>query len=155
MAAEFEKLAHAEALRALDKQESLLEELRARTGVLLAASSLAASFLGPPALLHPGPRSLSIVALGAFVSTLGASVFILLPKKGLIFAAAGPGIYEGFYGIREDMADVYRHLVYDLQDFWDANEEEMLWLSRAFTFASVAFVTEVLSLAVLLGERLF
>jgi hypothetical protein len=46
MAGEFEKLAYEAALRGLDKQEGLLEELRTRTGVLLAASSLAASFLG-------------------------------------------------------------------------------------------------------------
>lgn len=43
MAGEFEQLAYEAALRSLDKQERLLEELRARTGVLLAASSIAAS----------------------------------------------------------------------------------------------------------------
>lgn len=154
MAAEFEKLAYEEALRALDKQEGLVGELRARTGLLLAASSIAASLLGPPAFLHPGSSSLSIFALGAIVMTLGMSVFVLLPKKGLVFAAAGPGIYEGLYGIRGDMADVYRHLVYDLQGFWESNEKEMLWLSRAFTFASGALVAEVLSLTALLGGRL-
>jgi hypothetical protein len=49
MAGEFEKLAYEAALRGLDKQEGLIEELRTRTGVLLAASSLAASFLGQQA----------------------------------------------------------------------------------------------------------
>lgn len=87
--------------------------------------------------------------------TLAASVFILLPKKGLVFAASGSEIYESFYGIKEDMADVYRHLVYDLQTFWESNEKEMLWLSHAFTIASAALVAEVLSLAVLLGGRVF
>jgi len=154
MAAEFERLAYEEALRALDKQERLLEELRARTGVLLGASALAASFLGPSALLDPNPRSLSISALAAFVVTLAASVFVLLPKKNLVFSASGPGIYKSFYEIREEMADVYRHLVYDLQGHWDSNNREMLWLSRAFTLASAALVAEVLSLAFLLGGRL-
>ena len=42
----FERLAYEAAQRALDKQERLLEELRSRTGLLLAAASLAASFLG-------------------------------------------------------------------------------------------------------------
>lgn len=36
MAGEFEKLAYEAALRGLDKQERLLEELRTRTGMLLA-----------------------------------------------------------------------------------------------------------------------
>jgi hypothetical protein len=154
MASEFERLAYEEALRALDKQERLLEELRARTGVLLGASALAASFLGPPAFLHPNPRGLSITALAAFVMTLASSVFVLLPKKNLIFSASGVGIYKSFYEIREEMADVYRHLVYDLQAHWDSNNREMLWLSRAFTLASAALVAEVLSLAFLLSKRL-
>jgi len=44
VAGELERLAYESSLRALDKQEQLLAELRARTGLLLAASSLAASF---------------------------------------------------------------------------------------------------------------
>jgi hypothetical protein len=65
MAGEFEKLAYEAALRGLDKQEGLLEELRTRTGVLLAASSLAASFLGQQAFQNPSPRGLAITALVA------------------------------------------------------------------------------------------
>jgi hypothetical protein len=40
------ELAFEQSQRRLDKQERVLEELRARTAILLAASSLAASFLG-------------------------------------------------------------------------------------------------------------
>jgi hypothetical protein len=46
MPVDLERLAYDAALRALDKQERLVEELRARTRVLLAASSLVVSFLG-------------------------------------------------------------------------------------------------------------
>jgi hypothetical protein len=69
MVDDFEKLAYEEALRALERQERLLEELRARTGVLVGASSIAVSLLGPPSLMHPGPRSLLITALVAIVMT--------------------------------------------------------------------------------------
>jgi hypothetical protein len=51
------RLAYEASLRSLDKQEELLGELRSRTGLLLAASSLAASFLGRPALEGEIPRS--------------------------------------------------------------------------------------------------
>ena len=118
MAGEFEKLAYEAALRGLDKQEGLLEELRARTGVLLAASSLAASFLGQQALSAPHPRALAVAALVAFVISIGASVFILLPKKNLVFAEAGAGLYEGLYAVRSDMAEVYKRLAYELDRFW-------------------------------------
>jgi hypothetical protein len=154
MADGLEKLAYDEALRALDKQERLLEELRARTGMLLAASSLAVSFLGPSALLHPSSKGLALLALAAFALTLGASLFVLIPKRSLTFASAGTGIYEGFYAIREDMAEVHRRLAYELHAYWKANEEEIASLGRAFTFAAAALVAEIFSMSVLLGGSL-
>lgn len=114
MAAELERLAYEAALRGLDKQERLLEELRTRTGVLLAASSLAASFLGQQAFKDPRPRTLALTAILAFTSLIAASVFILLPNRNLVFAAAGPALYEGLYELREDMPEVYRRLTYNL-----------------------------------------
>lgn len=155
MVGEFEKLAYEAALRGLDKQEGLLAEMRARTGVLLAASSLAASFLGQQAFRNPSPRGLVITALVAFVVSIGASVFILLPKKNLIFAEAGAGLYEGLYAVRSDMPEVYRRLAYDLDRFWDSNDKKIKWLTRAYTVAASALVLEILSLAGLLGDNIF
>lgn len=148
---EFEHLAYEAALRSLDKQERLLEELRARTGVLLAASSIAASFLGQEAFLHPRPAALAVLALAAFVASIGASVFILLPKKDLAFAETGVGLYGGLYGAREDMPEVYRRLAYDLDLFWDRNDKTIRRLTHAYTLAAGALVIEVLSLVALLG----
>jgi len=131
MAGEFEKLAYEAALRGLDKQEGLIEELRTRTGVLLAASSLAASFLGQQAFQSPSPRGLAITALVAFVVSIATCVFILLPKKNLIFAEAGAGLYEGLYAVRDDMPEVYRRLAYDLDRFWESNDGKIRRLTRA------------------------
>jgi len=155
MAGEFEKLAYEAALRGLDKQEGLLEELRTRTGVLLAASSLAASFLGQQAFQNPSPRGLAITALVAFVVSIAACVFVLLPKKNLIFAEAGAGLYEGLYAVRGDMPEVYRRLAYDLDRFWDSNDKKIRWLTHAYTVAASALVIEILSLAALLGDNIF
>jgi len=155
VAGDFEKLAYEAALRGLDKQEGLLEELRTRTGVLLAASSLAASFLGQQAFQDPSPRGLAITALVAFVVSIAASVFILLPKKNLIFAEAGAGLYEGLYAVREDMPEVYRRLAYDLDRFWESNDEKISWLARAYTVAASTLVIEILSLAAILGDNIF
>lgn len=154
MAGEFEKLAYEAALRGLDKQESLLGELRARTGVLLAASSLAASFLGQQAFRDPSPKGLAITALVAFGASVGASVFILLPRTTLIFAEAGAGLYEGLYALRDDMAEVYRRLAYELDRFWESNNGQIQWLSRAYSVAAGALVLETLSLAALLGDSI-
>jgi hypothetical protein len=151
MAAEFERLAYEAALRGLDKQERLLEELRARTGVLLAASSLAVSFLGWRAFENPGSRILAAAVLAAFVLSIAASVFILLPKRNLIFAEAGAGLYENLYGARQDMSEVYRRLAYDLDLFWKSNDRAIHSIIDAYTVAAVALVLEVVSLAALLG----
>ncbi|MBS1886948.1 MAG: hypothetical protein JSU06_07135 [Actinobacteria bacterium] len=80
-----EKLAYESALRALDKQERLVGELRARAGVVLAASSLAVSFLGGRALGGPGPVGLAHLAITCFVVSAGAGIF---PAS----AQVGPGV---------------------------------------------------------------
>lgn len=154
MGGEFERLAYEAALRGLDKQEGLLEELRARTGVLLAASSLAASFLGQQAFQAPSPQGLAAPALLAFVISIGASVYVLLPKEALCFSEAGAGLYEGLYAVRGDMAEVYRRLAYELDQLWDSNDHTIARLSRMFKFAAGALVVEILSLSVLLGDTI-
>jgi hypothetical protein len=53
MAGTLAELAYEASLRRLDKQEQLLEELRARTGLLLAAASLAAWALVAEVALLP------------------------------------------------------------------------------------------------------
>lgn len=155
MAGEFEKLAYEAALRGLDRQERLLEDLRGRTGVLLGASSLAASFLGQQAFDDPNPRALAIVALVSFVTTIAASVFILLPKRNLIFAGAGAGLYEGFYAQRQDMPEVYRRLAYEFDRFWESNDRAIDRIIRAYTAAAGALVLEVVSLAALVSDTVF
>jgi hypothetical protein len=147
--AEFEKLAYEAALRELDKQEGLVGELRTRTNTLLAASSLAASFLGQEALGSPSSNALALAALIAFVVTVAASVFVLLPKGRLVFAGAGTRAYEALYEKRDDMPMVYRQLAHELDRLWLSNNSEIASLIRAYTLAALASVLELLFLAAL------
>ena len=156
MDAEFERLAYETALRGLDKQEELLGELRSRTGVLLAAASLAASFLGTDAFQDPSSVVLvAPLALVAFITSIGASVYILTPKEDLTFSQAGSALYEGLFAYREDLAEVYRRLAYDLDRFWDSNDARMARLFLAFRIAAVALVLEILFLAGLVSGNIF
>lgn len=154
MPEDFEKLAYEEAVRGLDKQEGLLEALRTRTGVLLAASSLAASFLGQQAVSHSSPPGFAVVALLAFVASMGGGVVILLPKRDLVFATGGADCYAGLYEIRGDMAEVYRRLAYELDRLWDSNNNAIRQLSRIFTLAAASLVVEILSWAAILGDSI-
>jgi hypothetical protein len=152
--AELERIAYEAAVRALDKQEKVLEELRARTGILLAASSLAASLLGARAFGDLHPLSLIAVALGAFAGSLGASLYVLLPREGFVFALKGPALYEGLFEFRDDIDEVHRRLAYDLQRFWDANDELLRPVRNAFRLAAWALAAEVVALTLLVSGTL-
>jgi hypothetical protein len=89
VASHLEELAHDLSRHALTHQEALLDELRARTGTLLAASSLVASFLGARALDRDGISWVAILALTSFAASVFACVYVLLPKPKLIFAVRG------------------------------------------------------------------
>jgi hypothetical protein len=152
----YERLAYEAALRALDKQERLIDELRNRTGLLLAAASLAASFLGREAFAGDPKRGLAILALVAFLLAVGASVYVLLPKSGkFVFAMVGAGLYEGLYELKDDLGEVYRRLTYDLDRFWDDNDVELQKLFRAFRLAAVGLSAEIVILIAMVSDTLF
>lgn len=89
----YERLAYEAAQRALDKQERLIDELRSRTGLLLAAASLGASFLGREAFAGDPKDGLATTALVAFLVAVAGSVYVLLPKsEKFVFALVGAGL---------------------------------------------------------------
>jgi hypothetical protein len=155
-ASEYERLAFEAAQRALDKQERLLEELRSRTGILLAAAALGASFLGREAFGGDPRRGLAVGALVALLIAIGSSVYILIPKADrFVFAVVGSGLYEGLYAIRNDLPEVYRRLAYDLDRFWEANDAEMQKLFSMFRLAAGGLVVELLLLVAMVGDTLY
>jgi hypothetical protein len=152
----YERLAYEAAQRALDKQERLIEELRGRTGLLLAAASLGASFLGREAFSGDPKEGLAIIALVAFLVAVAASVYVLLPKsEKFVFALVGAGLYEGLYEVKDDLAEVYRRLAYDLDRFWDDNDVELQKLVLAFRLAALGLTAEIVVLIVMVSDNLF
>jgi hypothetical protein len=149
------RLAYEAAVRALDLQEHGIEQLRARTGTLLAASSLTASFLGAFAI----QRSSTFGALDAFgliamVSSIALCVYVLLPKKGFVFSLSGPGIYEELFEFREDEAEIHRRLVYWLEAYWGSNQAKIDLLGRYYFAAAVALLVQLILWASALGATL-
>jgi len=146
---DLERLAYDTALRALDKQERVLEELRARTGVLLAAASLTASVFGSRALDDFHPLGVGITAAVAVLVSLGSCLFVLVPRKGFVFALTGPGVYEELYEFKDDAAELHRRLAYDLQRFWECNDRRFQAIFDAFRLAVAGLVVEIGALGVL------
>jgi len=143
-----EQIAYDNAIRALDKQEKLVEDLRARTGVLLAAASLAVSLLGGRAFADDRPVPLVVAALAALVLAFAGSLLVLMPRA-FVFAVAGPPVYERYYGIRDDPAEIHRRIAYQLHRFWERNEALFVPVDRAFRVAVWSLVVEILTLAAL------
>ncbi|HSR94113.1 MAG TPA: hypothetical protein VLK56_04545 [Solirubrobacterales bacterium] len=146
--ARLEQEAHRIAAQALSQQEQALTELRTRTGTLLTAASLIASFLGGQALAREGLSAWVILALAAFGVSVTLCIYVLLPKDGLIFALDAPETYSALYEIRDDHEEVDRRLAYWLQSFREENHPTVERLTNAFELAGFALLVEIAFLAV-------
>jgi hypothetical protein len=85
---------------------------------------------------------------------MGASLFVLMPKRDLVFALVGPRVYEELYDLRDDMPEVYRRLAYDLDRFWDLNDRVLQRFFVAVRVAVWALVFEVVSLLAGMSDTL-
>ena len=142
---DLERVAYEIAMRALGQQEAALNELRSRAGTLLAAASIAASFIGGQALHRVGFDAWTIAALAVFAVTLVACLTVLWPRDGLIFALSGPDVYERLYPF--DMAEAHRRLAYWAQYFRDDNQATIggaTGLTMAYRVAVVGTIGQVM-----------
>jgi hypothetical protein len=136
------KLAYELSLKALERQERVLDELRARTGTMLAASALAASFLGARAS-DEGSRILAVLAVAAFAGSIGAGIYVLLPKPGLIFSLRGSVLFESEFEDATKIGETHRRLAYWLEGYYDDNEEVIQSLFRWFRWATIGVLAQV------------
>jgi hypothetical protein len=104
-----------------ERQERSLDELRARTGTLLAASSLAASFLGARAA-DAGSGLLTVLALAAFVASIVFSAFVLIPREELVFSLRGTALLAAERGDPGGIEETYRRLTHWTERFLDSNQ---------------------------------
>jgi hypothetical protein len=138
-------------VRALDKQERLVEELRARAGVVLAASSVAISFLGGRGFGGPGSIAAAALALSSFVVSVSGAVFVLLPWHDVRFALSASDVIENLIEFRDDPGELFRRAADALDRLWERNDTGVYRLGRALSVAVAALGVEVIALAGLLG----
>jgi len=121
-----------------------VEQLRARTGILLAASSLTASFLGAQAIQHTGGlQTLGSLALVSLAASIVLCVYVLLPKREFVFSVNAARMYETLFEIGEDEEEVRRRLIYWLEEYRQANEIEIEDLGWYFFGAAVALTLQL------------
>jgi hypothetical protein len=79
---------------------------------------------------------------------------VLMPKENLVFAISGRGLFEGLYAYRDDPAEVYRRLTYDLERFWGENDRILAPLFRWFRLAALGLALEVILLLAAVSDNL-
>ncbi len=124
--------------------------IRQRTGTLLAAHALVASFLGTTVVrsrggLHP----LGWVAMAALVSGLVIAAILLAPWR-LRFAVYANDLYDAFYeqAAEEAPGSTLGWLVgagYGYQRLLDANTSRVRWMSLLSGALGVVMVAQTLS----------
>jgi hypothetical protein len=107
MAESIEQLSFELTTNALAEQERAVTALRARAGTILAAASIAGSFLGTTAS-HSSLDGWAVAALITFALCLGTAIVVLLPHE-FVFAFRGRAVlaasdHEGI----QDVSDAYR-----------------------------------------------
>jgi hypothetical protein len=138
------RLSYELSLRTLTQQESSLNELRARTGTLIAAASVVTSFLGGAAIARQGIDVWSVLALVAFVASIGLATWVLLPKEHLVFSVSGSALFED--EVKADIFEIgetHRRLAYWLDAYHAENEPKVSGLFVFYRWATGAMLVEV------------
>ena len=141
---ERKKLAYDESIRALSLQSVVLDDLRGRTGILLTAASLTATFIGSRAL-DDGFTTWTRLALGFFLATGGFCLGVLWPRGQWGFAFNAKTILDGY--IKQSngatIEEMYVAFAEINQSNWEANADRLKWLFWSFRLAVLALVLQV------------
>lgn len=146
-------MAYETALRTLDRQDHLLQELRARTGVLLAASSVAVSLMGQISFNDSRPGFVAI-AIVVFVVGVIAGIYVIVPRRDLSFSPSAAAMYERLHELRDCFPEIHRQLVYELDRYRRRNNEAIKGLIRGCQIAGLSLALEVVLLATLATDNI-
>jgi hypothetical protein len=130
-----------EARRAINTQVSALDELRARTGVLLAAAAVSGSFLG--SATADNGVSLSFwggAAVVAFVLGVFSCIVVLWPPgdDAWTFVNSPKRLIEDWIKVDQEGQTLHVFLAGCLEDHYDKNEKRLLCLYKWFQAAAVS-----------------
>ncbi len=146
-------LAFDEAKRSLARQEASLDELRSRTGTLVAAAAVAASFLGASAA-SKGFGLSGFLGIVAFVASGTLCLVILLPFRGWIFDDDIDTLFTGYIEAEDpaDIVEIHRDLARNHAGHIAHNEILLGRLYSAFRVAAGLLVLQVVLLLVDLAK---
>ena len=140
------RLVTEDAVRAIDRQATRLNELRSRAGTFVTAGAVLASFLGAPAVAG-SRRPATVAGTAAFLLVLGAAAYVLKPRKGWRFARAGLSGLAAYdrpeFAEPDDLARAYAK---DLGDDYVENDGQLRAPAKALIVAVGALAVEAVAL---------
>lgn len=150
-----EEIAYDAGRHALADQENFVNGIRQRTGTLLAAHALVASFLGTASLRADRLHGWSWVALAALVAGLIVAAVLLAPWR-MVFALDARNVYEQLFDEGDHAAEGAAWLAsaaFGYQGLRDKNVPRVRVMSALSGLFAVLTVVQTLAwVAVLLGK---
>jgi hypothetical protein len=142
------ELAYDEAKRALDAQESVVNELRTRSGILIAAAAITTSFFGGRALADGDVGAAGWVAIVCF-GVVGASVLaVLWPRTDWSFTVNAQRFIATYVESTDGplpLPAIHRDLALHMSASYVVNARQLRLLTIAFRFGAVFLVGEVVA----------
>ena len=124
----------------LAEQEKRLSDMRSRAGTILAAASIASSFL---AVKHGTVDTWAALAVVSYVACAATAIYVLLPHELVLeFRGSVVNELEDEHGGGLDAA--FEAVTDWLEDFHQSNAGKLVSLGRWYTAACVALGAEVL-----------
>jgi hypothetical protein len=143
MADSIEQLSYELTANALSEQERTLSGLRTCASTVLAAASIAGSFLGVK-FSHGSLDVFAIAALISFAFCSGSATWVLLPHR-FVFAFPGDELLgpTGYEPLR-DVADAYGAVGAWVEPHLQANKVKLGGLSSWLTISCVLLAVEII-----------
>lgn len=131
-----------QAQKSLEQQERQVTELRQRTGTLLAAAALTASFFGA-ATLERDALAMPVVLAGVALAVTVLSGLYVLYSHRLEFAIDARRLYDALEADGDDPDRLHLRLAFGLRDTRQRNGERVDSLARCLALAAVALVAQI------------
>lgn len=131
------RLVFEESRRSLTEQQGVLDEVRARAGMVLSAASIATGFLGGVALSRHPLGGWSVVAILAFAGMAVVALLVLYPWGGWYFRFPAYDLLNDYVEGKDalDLDAMLRDLSIDAEANYAHNAGKIVWLHRGLSWA--------------------
>ena len=128
------------------QQQQVLDNLRSRSGLLLAAASIVTSFLGGSALAGGRLSTIGWSAVGLFVLSTVSIVYILWPRGGWTFSLDADDLIKRY--LKSDRRWTLTEIHLDLARWWNKytakNQTKIDTLMYAYQGAALFLMVAIL-----------